>query len=157
MSDSVEKINLDFKKALSEEGKNFSARVKSNIRNAKLTKSGRTENSLQEEVSDNGLIVWGREDFQNIEKGISPEESKRVNFTKLKANIYEWSKYLPLSFANNKERYSFSWNTSKKQNIFGSVLFRKGGRKDIYSNEYQPLYDALTKRLGTIILEYKLL
>ena len=157
MSESIKSIELGAKKVLTEEGRNFSTRVKQNIRGAKLTKSGRTENSLREDVTQESLIVWGREDFQNIEKGISPQESKKVNFQQLKANIYNWSKYLPLNFSNTKERYNFAWNTSTKQNELGSLLFRKGGRKDIYSNELQPLYDSISDRIGKIIIQHKLL
>jgi hypothetical protein len=157
MSDSIEKIKFGAKEILSKEGKKFAENVKQNIRSSGMSKSGATERSVHEVATEDSLIVWGRKDFQNIETGTSPQEAKRLNFTQLKANIYQWSKYLPLSFENNKKRYSFAWNVSNKIVEFGTQLYRKGGRKDIYSNEFQPLYDSLTKEIGKVILEYKLL
>jgi len=153
----VNNIFQDVNKVLAEEGKAFSTRVKTNLRSKGISKSGKTEQSIHEDVANSTLIVWGRQDFQNIEKGVSPQEASRLNFTQLKSNIYEWSKFLPLSFANNKKRYSFAWNVSNKIVQFGSKLYQSGGRSDIYSNEFQPLYDAITNRLGKIITEYKLL
>lgn len=157
MSDSIEKLRTDSKEVLIKEGKKFSENVKQNIRNAGISKSGKTEQSIHEDVTENSLIVWGRHDFQNLETGTSPQEAKRLNFTQLKANIYEWSNFLPLSFDNNKKRYSFAWNVSNKITEFGTQLYQKGGRSDIYSNEYQPLYDNITKEIGRIFIEYKLL
>jgi len=157
MSDIIEKIKLGAKEILSKEGKKFADNVKQNIRSAGISKSGATERSVNEVATENSLIVWGRQDFQNIETGTSPQDAKRLNFTQLKGNIYEWSKFLPLSFENNKKRYSFAWNVSDKIVEFGTKLYQKGGRKDIYSNEYQPLYDNITKEIGKIFIEHKLL
>lgn len=157
MSNDLKYIGDDIRKSLLTEGKKFSDRVRKNLRSKGVSKSGATEQSIHEIVDGESLIVWGRKDFHNLEKGISPQESKAVNFQQLKANIYKWSKYLPLSFENNKKRYSFAWNVSNKQNELGSVLFRKGGRSDIYSNEFQPLYDNLQKQIGEIIIQHKLL
>jgi len=157
MSDSVEKINLDFKKVLSEEGKTFSNRVKENLSSKGVTKSGRTANSLREEVSDNGLIVWGAYYFENLEKGVSPQQAQRLDFNRVRDDLYKWSKYLPLTFNSTKERFSFAWNTANKIVKFGTKLFREGGRKDIYSNEFQPLMDSISDRIGKIIIEHKLL
>lgn len=157
MSDYIKKIGEDVKVVLTKDGKAFSERVKTNLRSKGISKSGRTENSIHETASIDNLIVWGREDFQNLETGVSPADAKRLNFTQLKANIYEWSKFLPLSFENNKKRYSFAWNVSNKIVSFGTQLYQKGGRKDIFSNEFQPLYDNITNQIGKIIIEHKLL
>lgn len=156
MSD-VNHLFTDVNKLLLDEGRLFSKRVKSNLSSKKITKSGKTEKSIKEEVSNQILIVWGRHDFHNLEKGVSPNEAQRLNFQQLKNNIYEWSKYLPLTFADNKKRYSFAWNVSNKIVQVGTKLYRDGGRKDIYSNEFQPLYDAITDKIGKIIIEHKLI
>lgn len=157
MSDDIKYINDNIRKAQLSEGKKFSDRVKNNLRSKGISKSGATEQSIHEQADGETLIVWGRKDFHNLEKGISPQESKAVNFQQLKANIYRWSKYLPLSFENNKKRYSFAWNVSNKQNELGSLLFRQGGRTDIYSSEIPELYDNLQKQIGEIIIQHKLL
>ena len=108
MSDDLKYIGDDIRKSLLTEGKKFSDRVRKNLRSKGISKSGATEQSIHEVIDGESLIVWGRKDFHNLEKGISPQESKAVNFQQLKANIYKWSKYLPLSFENNKKRYSFA-------------------------------------------------
>ena len=157
MSDSIKKIGEETQKILAKEGKKFSDKVKSNLRSKGISKSGKTEQSIHEDATIDSLIVWGREDFDNLEKGTSPQQAQRLNFTQLKANIYEWSKYLPINFATNKKRYSFAWNVSDKIVEFGTKLYRQGGRKDIYSNEFQPLYDSISAQISNVILEYKLL
>jgi hypothetical protein len=157
MSDSIKKIELDVQKVLDAEGKKFITNVRKNIQNKKLTKTGATQTSLHQDVTSSSLVVWGRKDFQNIETGTSPQEAKLLDFNTLRKRIYNWANYLGITWGSTKERFSFAWNVSNKIVEFGTQLYRKGGRKDIYSNEFQPLYDSLTKEIGKVILEYKLL
>lgn len=152
-------INLeDFKDILSSEGQKFSENVRKNINSKGITKSGKTVASIHEETPDGKtLIVWGREDFQNIETGTSPQQAQTKNATKFRANIYEWSKYLPITFKNDKQRYFFAWRVTDKIYQFGTKLYREGGRKDIYTNEIQPLLDSISESTGRKIKELKLL
>jgi len=157
MSDDITRIGDATKKVLADEGRKFSIRVVNNLKSKGISKSGKTAASMHEDATTESLIVWGRKDFQNLETGVSPSEAKQLNFQQLKANIYDWSKYLPLTFETTKKRYSFAWNVSNKILEFGTRLYQQGGRNDIFSNEYQLLYDSISKQIGTIIIEHKIL
>ena len=157
MSESIKSIELDSKKVLAEEGEKFITNVRKNIQNKGLTKTGATQTSLRKDLPPDTLIVWGRKDFQNIETGTSPQEAAKLDFNLFRKRLYNWANYLGISWGSTKERFSFAWNVSNKILKFGTKLYRDGGRKDIYSNELQPLYDSISDRIGKIIIQHKLL
>jgi len=157
MSDDINKIQTDIKAALDVEGKKFVTNVRKNIQNKKLTKTGSTQTSMHSDAAVDGLIVWGRENFQNIETGTSPQEAAKLDFNLFRRRLYNWANYLGIEFKSTKERFSFAWNVANKILEFGTKLYQQGGRNDIFSNEYQPLYDSISKQIGTIILEHKIL
>ena len=141
-------ISLDFSRILSEEGnKTINGIAASIIKNGQNA-SGKTIQNLHEEVSPNGLIIWGNE---YIEKGTPPKSGLVFD------TIYLWSQYKQMTFGSNKERFFFARNATNKINEEGSLLFQKGGRKDVYSDKVQPLIERISERLGKEIVNIKLI
>jgi len=141
-------INIDFSKILSEgANKTINGIVASIIKNGQNA-SGKTIQNLHEEVSPNRLIIWGND---YIEKGTPPNSGLVFN------TLYFWSQYKGMTFGSNKERFFFARNATNKINEEGSLLFRKGGRKDVYSDKVQPLMDNIAERAGKEIVNIKLI
>ena len=141
-------ISLDFSRILSDEGnKTINGIAASIIKNGQNA-SGKTIQNLHEEVSPNELIIWGNE---YIEKGTPPNSGLVFN------TLYFWSQYKKMSFGSNKERFFFARNTTNKINQEGSLLFRKGGRKDVYSDKVQPLIEHISERVGKEIVNIELI
>lgn len=141
-------ISLDFSRILSEEGnKTINGIAASIIKNGQNA-SGKTIQNLHEEVSPNELIIWGND---YIEKGTPPNSGLVFN------TIYLWSQYKQMTFGSNKERFFFAKRATNKINEEGSLLFRKGGRNDVYSDKVQPLIERISERLGKEIVNIKLI
>lgn len=142
-------------------GELYKLKVVSNILRAKKNRSGETVRSIRPEAKLDTLIVWGRENFHNMETGVSPEEMKNsissLSYLKVRSNIASWSKYLPLEFATIKERFMFASNVVRNIGEKGSLLFQSGGRTDIYSNEEEWLLKDISDKVGQIIVNTKIL
>lgn len=160
MSDSIEKIKLGVNTTLEKELKTFKEKVQGKIRKAYTNNDYVRSNadSMREDVSNNTGIVWGAQFFDNVEKGIPPLFGRfNCRNRGVKEKILEWTYKAGLSFESESKRKSFAWALRQKIGWYGTALFRSGGRKDIYTNEFQPLYDNITKEIGQIFIEYKLL
>jgi len=138
------------------EGNIYKLKVVSNILKTKKNRSGETVRSIRVDAKNQDLIVWGRENFHNMEMGTSPAEAKQNYFAFLKAKIWDWSKYLPLDFTSG-QRAKFSFNVSNSLQEKGSLLFQQGGRKNIYSNEEEALLKNISDKVGQIIVNTQIL
>jgi len=143
------------------EGNIYKLKVVSNILKAKKNRSGETVRSIRVDAQNQDLIVWGRENFHNMETGTSPKEMKAsistLSYLSVRSNIAAWSKYLPLEFVNVKERFIFASNVVRNIQEKGSLLFQQGGRKDIYSNEEEALLKNISDKVGQIIVNTQIL
>ena len=141
-------ISLDFSRILSDEGnKTINGIAASIIKNGQNA-SGKTIQNLHKEVSQNELIIWGNE---YIEKGTPPHSGLVFN------TLYFWSQYKQMQFDSNKNRMWFSKRAAYNINQEGSLLFRKGGRRDVYSDKVQPLIERISERVGKEIVNIKLI
>ncbi len=113
--------------------------------------SGKTIQSIKKTVKDNSLLITGREKFSELETGTRPNSGVTVDA------IYQWSKYKGLPFQNDNKRFWFSKYAANKINKDGSLLFRMGGRKDVYTNEVQPLIARIFKGIDKVFYDIKLI
>ncbi len=120
--------------------------------------TGRTATSMHVDASIDSLIIYAPEHMDTLESGISPQRSKQQGNLALK--LYQWSIDKPLDFLNGatqKRRMGWAMRQATKQNKIGSILYQRGGRKDIYSNEILPLQQRLTDRITNEIINTKIL
>lgn len=142
----------DVKKLLFNKIEEARLRIIENHRAAGQRASGRTERSLRTEVEEHSdgditITLWGRNFFQGLETG---RRGGRVphGFYYI---IRQWAVDKGLHFSNDKERNTFSYFVARKIAREGTQLNRKGGRNDIYSNEFKQLVNEINEGLSAIL------
>lgn len=137
-------IREEIKKALEEELCNLRQDIINNHIDAGQRASGKTIESLRVEVSENEGSLYGRKDFDNLELGRKPGETP-LGFVQI---IYKWMKAkgihsTPIPYVTNRQhKYTpqergdmrLAYLIARKIRREGTLLFRNGGRNDIYSN-----------------------
>jgi hypothetical protein len=138
---------------LSEELQTTSNKIGENmVRNNQVVTS-RTKNSLRVDVGGNVGAIWGAGHIDTLETGISPQRSRLdATLPELYRRIHAW-----------KGAKGFGWKSSqsfmaaKKQQIIGSVLYRLGGRTDVFTSEELPTLKRISDRLGQGFVNVKIL
>lgn len=113
--------------------------------------SGKTIQSMKVTATDTELIISGREKFSNLETGVLPGTMTPP------ATLYTWSKFKGIPFKDDKKRFFFAQRAANKINANGSLLYRFGGRRDIYTNEVEPLMKAIADNIEQRFYEIKLI
>lgn len=112
--------------------------------------SGRTRASLRVEAQPYSGAIYGAEHIDTLEKGISPERSRMRSLGHVRSKLAIWVQMKGgFSFNRGINEQQWAYLAARKQQIVGSVLYRLGGRTDVYSSEVQPLL----KRIGDKIAE----
>lgn len=139
-----------FKAGITRQGIN---RTGTNISGSKTgaNASGKTIQSMKVTATETELIITGREGFSMLETGISPQQS-----TATADKLYQWSKHKQIPFKNDKARFFAAKAWTANQKVEGSLLFRLGGRKDVFTNEVDPLVKAIENQIEKRFYEIKL-
>lgn len=128
-------------KILNEELDDLRKRIIRNHIAAGQKASGKTIKSIQVEVGENYGQLTGRKFFGTLETGRKPGKVP-ANFKDI---ILKWMQDKGI---NPPDRESFAFFTANKIKIAGTLLYRMGGRSDIYSEEINKTIPKLVKRLG---------
>ena len=136
-------------------------RIKQNMIDAGTVVTGKTIGSLRYGLEGNtkGFIkgfISGAEHIPTLEDGISPEQS-RLSFTQLREVLIEWADAKFGGFVD--EGNAFRWGSAAafNQKDIGSVLFRQGGGRKIYSHEKSTIADEMKRELGNIFTTERVL
>ena len=92
-------------------------------------------------MGDNYGQLTGRKYFGTLETGRKPGNVP-ANFSNI---ILKWMQSKGINVPKPK---SFAYLVARKIRIEGTVLYRAGGRSDIYSEEINKTIPKLVKRLG---------
>ena len=104
-------------------------RIKDNIIATGTTASGRTQESMRIETNEEGAVLYGRENFHNLETGTPPLRAYApANFQDI---IKQWISDKGI-FVDDLNLASYY--ISRKIITNGTMLYREGGRTDIFSN-----------------------
>ncbi len=124
------------------------AEMRENLASTKTNASGRTSASLRVEMTDEGGRIWARRYFRGVEQGRAGGRVPR-NFTSI---IRQWilDKGLTYQAIPYKRKPSANWQpkyTPEERGLrqmasaiahtiekSGTSLYRRGGRKDIFTN-----------------------
>lgn len=118
--------------------------------------TSKTANSLRVDVSENEGILWGAEHIDTLETGISPQRSNMESWTKTWAGLFHWVQNKGFIYDMSKASF-FATRATEIQREQGSVLFRAGGRFNVYSDKVEPLVERIKDELGEIIINTKIL
>jgi hypothetical protein len=138
---------IDITDILKEEGEISISNISSNIIRNKQNASGRTIQSLREEATDTELSIFAQESITTLQTGVLPG-------TKVSpSTINAWGKIKGYWEQDNSRPYLIS------RNIFnlGSLVYRKGGRTDVYTSEIPSLLEQISNRIGKRVIETKIL
>ncbi len=142
-------------------GFNAINKIQSNIRRNNQVASGRALNSIRQEASSDvnstSLDIIGVDYIENIETGVSPSQAKIISADTMTRKLYSWSFDRGLQFQKKSERWRFSANTTRKLQSIGSMLYRNGGRTDVFTSEVQPLINEIEQQVANTIITAKIL
>jgi hypothetical protein len=138
---------------LSEELQTTSNKIGENmVRNNQVVTS-RTKNSLRVDVGGNVGAIWGAGHIDTLETGITAERSRLENtLDALYRKMHVWQGNRGLGWKSSQ-----SFMAAKKQQIIGSVLYRLGGRTDVFTSEQLPTLKRISDRLGQGFVNVKIL
>lgn len=141
---------MDLKQIVEAKLKAAISKIQDNLESTGTNASGRTSQSLRLESSDYGFIIYGRKAFATVETGRMaggiPKgfndiikqwiKDKGISVTQIPYKRKESQNWRPKYSVNERSLNiaagAISFNIKKN----GTALFRKGGRKDIFSNVF---------------------
>ena len=133
-------LSEEIRQILREELEDLRRRIAANMANADQIVSGRTRDSMQVEIRDNGGVLTGRRAFATLETGSRPWSKQPKRVPKFFADLIgEWIDKRGLDM----NKWAVAHTIIRK----GSKLYREGGRADIYSPELQPTIDRIGERI----------
>ena len=133
-------LSEEIRQILREELEDLRRRIAANMANADQIVSGRTRDSMQVEIRDNGGVLTGRRAFATLETGSRPWSKQPKRVPKFFADLIgEWIDKRGLDM----NKWAVAHTIIRK----GSKLYREGGRADIYSPELQPTIDRIGARI----------
>ena len=147
---------------LKSESADFIQKVQGNIREAYPHNDylRGAADTMKDATVGETLTVMGWKYFENVEKGIPP----LISFIPLKpanplvrVQLYNWSIRKGYSFDSDSERKSFAYYLRRKILNFGTKLFRRGGRSDIYTPEIDVLIKNVAAKAARIIVNERIL
>lgn len=119
-------------------------RINTNMRETGTDATGKTSRSFHYNIGEkNGgptVELSGRPFFPTVETGRRPTPEKRPSRAMIE-NIEDWVSARGLD-------ESMVWAIAVKINNEGTELWKKGGRKDIYSNELPGFVNSLGDKLA---------
>lgn len=122
--------------------------IRDNLAATGTNASGRTSDSLAVEMYAGGGMVTGRPYFQSVEKG-TPPGPQPLNFPMI---IRRWMDDKAAHGFNvpsdEREAMNMAFAISRKIQQRGSLLFRNGGRTDIYTDIINERMEELEKKLS---------
>ncbi|MFZ4412456.1 MAG: hypothetical protein ACOYOV_05170 [Bacteroidales bacterium] len=118
-------------------------KIISNHLSAGQKASGRTAASLKVMVDSEFVSLLGRKAIGTLETGRKAGPVPK-NFYLI---IKKWTKDKGLTFESETERGTFSYFVAKKIAEEGTMLFKEGGRNDIYSVEIPKTINKIAERI----------
>lgn len=133
----------DIEKILDDAGRGFVDEIRKNLSSSGTDATGETSRSVGHEVYTQGdriilEVYGGRPYFPTVETGSKP--SKKKPGRKMIDKIKTW--------ADVRGILASPWAIAMNILKFGSKLWQKGGRKDIYSNVAERAGSDLSRRIA---------
>ena len=139
-----------FKNGITYFGKNRSG---NNISGDKVGQnaSGSLIQSLKSNVNASELSISGYDYIKTLEEGLPPGTFVPVE------KLFLWTQHKNMPFISNESRFNFALHASNSIQRNGSLLYRFGGRTDVYTDEVKPLVERIMNEIGEVIVNTKIL
>ncbi len=125
--------------------------IKNNSRKAGQVATGKTLRSLEYTLQKQGKSyigrILGRPYFGTLETGRGPYNGGKGNPSGFNQNLIEWMKARNFQCKDEDEYLRMANYLRWKINKFGTALYRKGGRKDIFTPAVQELTEFVENEL----------
>lgn len=149
-------INSAVQETFLRELKVTSDAIKANMQKNNQVASGETLLSIREDFQGDTGSIYGFDHIDTLETGISPQRSQATSWRESYAGMVRWYQ--------NKHGYSAQGNNDRlvssavhKQRTMGSVMWRNGITKNVYSQEVEPLVRRISDAIGEKIVNIKIL
>lgn len=129
--------------------------IKQNMTRNNQVATGRTLASINHKVTGVSGYIAGAEHIDTLEKGISPERSRMTSWKQTYLGLRTWYQAKGFLSGFNESRLISVATITQRQ--VGSVLYRKGGRFDVYSNEVDPLVKRIGEQVSDIFINTKII
>lgn len=127
------------------------ATIKDNSTRAGQVATGKTLRSLEYTLKDSGTAyiaqILGRPYFGTLETGRGPYRGGKGDPEGFNQRLIEWMKARGFNCRDEEEYRRMANYLRWKINKFGTALYRKGGRKDIFTPAVADLQEFLEKEL----------
>ena len=144
---SIEGIDTMLSRALSQ----CIETIKTNSRNAGQVATGKTLRSLEYTLHREGKAyiarILGRPYFGTLETGRGPYAGGKGDPAGFNQRLIEWMKARNFQCKDEAEYLRMANYLRWKINKFGTSLYRKGGRKDVFTPAVNDLADFVEKEL----------
>ena len=114
--------------------------------------TGKTKQALEHNVSGFSGVLLGAPWTFTLERGRGPARGESSNGAFLKA-LKEWIVAKGLTFTDEKDLHRLANFLRWRINKFGTTLFQRGGRQDIFTPAIQEFGDNVAKGVGNIYVE----
>lgn len=149
-------MRLDIRDILFEELERTRLEIISSMKTNNQYVTGKTAASLHTEATNDSGILYGADYFDTLETGISPFQSRINPFKTTFYALRQWYQDKGINRMDVKTDGRIFKATVNQREI-GSVLFRKGGRTDVFTDKANPLTQRIGKRVTDKIINIKIL
>lgn len=136
----MDTIKDDVLQVVGDELKSLRERIIANHEAAGQVASGRTRASIKVELTEDGGILWGRQAFSILETGRKPGKVPK-GFYQI---IRQWVDDKGISVPKPD---SFAYLVARKIAREGTMMYRTGQKKDIYSTDMEKTIHEIEKRV----------
>lgn len=147
-------ITININRILTEALTEAQKEIRDNLASTGTNASGRTSASLTVEVTENSGVLYGRQAFGTVETG---RRAGKVP-SGFRDIIYQWmqDKGIHASAIGNRSQESadrsMAYLIALKIANEGSMLYRQGGRNDIYSNVIPITIDRVEREISNVYI-----
>ena len=139
-----------FRQIIVNELEDLANRISENIRKNGQWASGDTSRSLRIEEQTDEYTLYGRGDFQNLERGYKGYVSART--------IFDWMVAKGIAKPNPEDTLRWAFKVADKIQEEGTILYRTGRTFDgivprVYSDEIRATVERLTDKLGAYVAD----
>lgn len=142
---------MDYDKIITNELEKLRKNISSNISKNGQKASGRTQKSMEVVKNGDKYSLLGRRGFYGMERGNPPRNIRGFYYI-----IKQWAVDKGIFSKGDKGLNTFAYFVSEKIKKNGTKLYREGGRRDVFTNEFPKTIKNISDEIGNALdLQFK--